>query len=297
MPLLHINGVETHYHLQGRGRTIIFLHPPCMGSRVFTYLRNDLAQDHRVLAFDFRGHGRSASSKDRLSIAMLAEDVIRLMNELDIGQAYLCSYALASMVALQALDAYPDRVRGAALLSGAAELKERRPKLEAKLSQIASAFGAKGLVSFSRSWRHADNAEAFYRMRSEMRAGDPNKWKEYLDACLAFKGTERLPRIEKPVLLLYGENDKRFAPQARELQKGLPEVSTAWIPRADDRLPIHSADASAQIIRGWIAALEEGPRASARMREAEYPSETYGFDPSELNPAEDGADSAYKDYR
>jgi pimeloyl-ACP methyl ester carboxylesterase len=57
VPLIHANGIELHYHLQGKGTPIVFLHPPCIASRVFTYLRNDLSQDHKTLLFDFRGMG------------------------------------------------------------------------------------------------------------------------------------------------------------------------------------------------------------------------------------------------
>jgi Predicted hydrolases or acyltransferases (alpha/beta hydrolase superfamily) len=296
VPLLHMNGVETHYHLQGRGRTVVFLHPPCMGSRVFTYMRNDLARDHRVLTFDFRGHGRSASSGEELTIPVLAEDIRLLMDELDLHQAYLVSYSLASMVALEAMLVYPDRIRGAALLSGMAEVSDRRSRLEAMAKKIAAAFMAKELIALTGSWKHADNAEAFYRLRTETKAGDPEKWKEYLAACLDYRATDRLSRIEKPALLLFGENDRKYAPYARQFRQVLRRASTAWIPGADDRLPIHSADASSQLIRGWIAAIEERPRAAARIKTNEFRYESYGlsYDP---DLALDDQDSTFKDYR
>ncbi|WP_168735481.1 alpha/beta fold hydrolase [Cohnella fermenti] len=298
MPLLHINGVETHYHLQGRGRALVLLHPPCMGSRVFTYLRNDLAQDHRVLAFDFRGHGRSASSRERITIPVLAEDVRLLLDELELSQAYLVSYSSASLVALEAMLAYPDRFRGAAMLSGVSELTDRRRRLEAQAMKLAASFKAKELLALAGGWRHADNAEAFHRLRAETKAGDPDKWKEYLSACLDCRATERLGRIGKPALLLFGENDRKAAPDAKMLQRGLGRASTAWIPGADERLPIHSSGACAQLIRDWIAALEEGPRpVAARIGEDGFRSETYGigFDPDE--PADEEDNSTFKDYR
>lgn len=257
MPLLHVNGIELHYHIQGKGIPIVFLHPPTIGSRVFTYLSNDLSRDHRTLRFDFRGHGRSASSTSPLTFPLMIEDTCRLMDALDIESAYLCAYSMGTMVALEALLTHPERFRGAALMAGMPSASGPGVRFLAKAGLAAASIRAKQLVALAESWAHSDNPQAFRRLRAESASGDPVKWREYIAAGLAYSATDRLPRIREPVLLLYGQKDRAMLPYARKLQEGLPNAASAWIPEAWHTLPTHAADTVGRLIRGWIAFLEE----------------------------------------
>lgn len=271
MPLLHVNGIELHYHVQGKGIPIVFLHPPTMGSRLFTYLRNDLAQDHRTLLFDFRGHGRSASSSASLTFPLMVEDTCRLMDALDIEQAYLCAYSMGTMVALEALLTHPERFRGAALLSGMPAATGLTAKFLAKAGLAAASIRAKQMVALTESLSHADNPQAFRRLRAESVSGDPVKWREYIAAGLAYSATDRLRTIRQPVLLLYGQNDQSMQSYARQFQASLPNSAIAWIPDAGHRLPAYSADIVGKLMRGWISFLEEGraePRGEASFGSA-----------------------------
>jgi len=283
VPLLHVNGFELHYHLQGKGTALIFLHPPTMGSRVFTYMRNDLSRDYRTLLFDFRGHGRSASSSASITIPLLVEDTCRLMDALDIRSAYLCAYSMGTMVALEALLTHPERFLGATLLAGLPEASGKAIRFLARAGMAASALRAKGLVAFSDGWVHADSPETFHRLRAESASGDPVKWKEYIAAGLSYSATDRLRRIRQPVLLLYGQKDRYFAPYSRVLQERLPKVSTAWIPDAWHTLPVHAAGSCSQLIRGWLHA--QG--ASGKETEADEAYRTAAIpDPDEFGYGE-----------
>jgi len=252
VPLIHANGVELHFHMQGKGVPIVFVHPPCMGSRVFTYVRNDLARDHRTVTFDFRGHGRSGSSQAKLTIPLLAEDIVRLLDALDIPKAYLCAYSLGSFAALQALLTYPDRFLGGVLLGGTSEATDWQTRSRLKAGLWAGSAKARGLISFTLNWKHADNAEAYYRLRSETQAGDLAKWREYIAACLGFSATSRLKEIRQPMLLLCGEKDTEFRGYMRVLQEGLENDSSAFVTGVKGALPVFAADTAGELIRGWI---------------------------------------------
>jgi pimeloyl-ACP methyl ester carboxylesterase len=256
MPLIHANGVELHYHLQGKGTPIIFVHPPCIGSRVFTYLRNDLSEDHRTLLFDFRGHGRSASSTTPITIPLLAEDICRLMDVLDISSAYLCGYSLGSMVVLQALLTYPQRFRGGILLGGLAEVNTVKTRAKMNAFLVAGRVRAKRLMSFPIAWANADNHEAYHRLRGETRAGDAAKWMEYMRSGLHYSVKDRLEDIHQPVLLICGERDREYRRYMQELQKGLPNDSSAFIPEVRHILPTFGAGPVSELIRGWVDAQE-----------------------------------------
>jgi len=261
VPLIHANGVELHYHVQGKGVPIVFVHPPCMGSRVFTYVRNDLARDHKTLLFDFRGHGRSGSSGAKLTIPLLAEDIVGLLEALDIAKAYLCAYSLGSFAALEALLTYPERFLGGILLGGTSEATDWPTRARLKAGLWAGAAKARSLISFPLNWKHADNNEAFYRLRGETRAGDLEKWRDYIAACLGYSATSRLKEIRHPMLLLCGEKDTEFKGYMKVLQEGLENDSSAYVSGIKGALPVFGAATAGELIRSWIGGIGQRPEA------------------------------------
>lgn len=254
MPLIHANGVELHYHLQGKGIPIVFLHPPSIASRVFTYIRDDLSQDNKTLLFDFRGHGRSGSSKSPITIPLLAEDVRQLLDMLNISKAYVCGYSLGTMVALQALLTYPDRFMGGILLGGVAEANGWKTRAKLIAGIWAGKLGARDLISLPITWVHADNRETFYRLRGETKAGDIDKWREYMTSGLNYSIAGSLKDIRQPMLLLCGERDIEFKGYMEVLRRGLSNESFAYIPAIKHTLPIYGAGAIGELIRGWVNA-------------------------------------------
>lgn len=277
MPLIHANGAELHYYLQGKGTAIVFVHPPCIGSRVFTYLRNDLAQDHRTLIYDIRGHGRSASSKTRVTIPLLAEDIRQLMDVLEISSAYVCGYSLGTMVALQALLTYPDRFRGGILLGGLAEASGWKTRAKINAFLVAGRLRARRLMSFPIKWANADNYETYKRLRGEERSGDVAKWREYMESGLRYSIKHRLGEIRQPVLLVCGEQDREYKGYMRELQLGLPNDSSAYIPGVRHLLPTFAAGPVAELIRGWVDAQEGRPSEAAEAYIQRDEDEVFGL--------------------
>lgn len=256
MPKAQINGVDLHYHIQGRGTAIVFMHPACIGSRIFTYLRNDLARDFRTLLFDFRGHGRSGTSDARVAFPLLVEDTLRLMDHLKIASAYLCAYSIGSMVALEAMLTRPDRFRGAALLSGMAEIADWKTRAKLKLVGLAGRLKAREMLVLPQLWSNSDNIETYRRMRGETKDGDMAKWREYMESASRYSAVSRLPEIRQPVLLLCGERDGGTKQAALTLQQGLPNASLAFIPGRKHTLPTYGASESGALIRDWLYALE-----------------------------------------
>ncbi|WP_276354067.1 alpha/beta fold hydrolase [Cohnella caldifontis] len=273
MPRTEVNGVQLHYHAQGSGTPIVFLHPACIGSRVFTYLHNDLSRDFRTIRFDFRGHGQSGTAPAKVTIPLLVEDTCRLMDALDVPNAYLISYSVASMVALEALLTHPNRFRGAALMSGMAEAEGWRTRTKLKMGGFAGRVGARDFLVFPQLWSNSDNIYTYRRLRGETLHGDIGKWREYMESAMAYSAVSRLPYIDQPVLLLCGERDAESLRHARTLQQGLRNDSTAFLPGRKHTLPTYGGDEAGALIRGWLYALE------GREPEAEGLSEDQAADP------------------
>src|SRR5262245_24523567 len=98
MPFLNVG--DTKLHIQDDGirkgsAPVLCVHPPCLTSRLFTALQEKLASVPTI-RFDIRGHGYSESGSGKLTLALIAEDMRRLLDAIGVKQAYICSYGAGS---------------------------------------------------------------------------------------------------------------------------------------------------------------------------------------------------------
>jgi pimeloyl-ACP methyl ester carboxylesterase len=95
------------------GTQILLLHGITLSAAVWHYQLRDLAgAGFRVVAMDFRGHGRSVPGRDGLTIDRLAVDVEEVIGALDLTGVVLAGHSLGGMVALRMLARDPDSAAG-----------------------------------------------------------------------------------------------------------------------------------------------------------------------------------------
>jgi pimeloyl-ACP methyl ester carboxylesterase len=75
-----------------------------------------LAARHRALSIDLRGHGESDVPDEDYSLDILADDVVRVCDEVGITRAVFCGHSFA--VALKVVAQRPDLAAGLVLLDG-----------------------------------------------------------------------------------------------------------------------------------------------------------------------------------
>ncbi|MFO8147893.1 MAG: alpha/beta hydrolase [Gillisia sp.] len=103
------NGITIEYSDHGEGEAILLLHG--LGSTKADW--NDqiaaLAEKHRVIAPDFRGHGNSTKpkSKKEYGVGLCAEDMKLLLQELKITQCIIVGFSMGGAVAFEMAVKYP----------------------------------------------------------------------------------------------------------------------------------------------------------------------------------------------
>lgn len=112
------NGVRIHYVDQGAGEPIVLIHPYAanleawIGAGVFP----NLAKDHRVVALDLRGHGKSGKPNDPMAYGQeLGRDVVRLMDHLGIPRVHIVGYSMGATITAKLLVTNPERFLSATL--------------------------------------------------------------------------------------------------------------------------------------------------------------------------------------
>jgi pimeloyl-ACP methyl ester carboxylesterase len=103
----------------GQGSPVVLIHGLSRSLDDWFGVGDSLARDHRVVALDVRGFGRSTRIKDqsRLGIEM-AEDVIRLLDHLGISRAHLVGHSMGASMAAKIAARHPDRVLSVSLVAG-----------------------------------------------------------------------------------------------------------------------------------------------------------------------------------
>ena len=125
------NGVRIRYVDQGSGPPVVLIHG-FSGSLdtgwVETGVLPKLATDYRVIALDYRGHGKSDKPHDPKSYGpQMGQDVVRLLDHLNITRAHIVGHSLGAGITAQLLTTNPDRFL-TATLSGAAGRQDWTPE-------------------------------------------------------------------------------------------------------------------------------------------------------------------------
>ena len=110
------SGVTIFYTVQGSGSTLVLIHGlHSSGTMNWTLpgITAALAQHHRVIVIDCRGHGKSDKpGTDAAYGTAMVEDVVALLTHLDIRKAHIVGYSMGGMIALKTAVLHPERVQG-----------------------------------------------------------------------------------------------------------------------------------------------------------------------------------------
>src|SRR6187431_1194211 len=121
MPSFHNGAVEIAYLDEGEGDPIVLVHGFASSKNVnwvYPTWVSDLKKDgRRVIALDNRGHGDSSKLYDstQYEIAIMANDVIALLDHLGIERADIMGYSLGSRMTAVLAQRQPQRLRSAIL--------------------------------------------------------------------------------------------------------------------------------------------------------------------------------------
>lgn len=254
-----LSSVRLHYAEAGQGPLVILLH----GFPEFWYTwRHQIpalaAAGHRVVAPDMRGYGLSGKPKGTRSYRMerLTADVEELIRHLGAERADLVGHDWGGAVAWSFAIRYPERLRSLVILNVPhpqrfiAALRSPRQLLMSWyvfffqlpwLPEATMRAGAFALVR--RMYRAEPSRPGAYaaddierHIEAMARPGALTAMVNYYRAALAESVVQRQvawPRIEAPVLVLWGDRDRYLGSELAEPRRDLvPDVHVEHFPGA-----------------------------------------------------------------
>ena len=192
--------------------TVVLSHALGCDLTMWDELANALAQDCRVIAYDHRGHGASASPLGPYSMEDLAEDAARLLGELDTGPVLWVGISMGGMVGQELALRHPALVAGLVIANSTSHYPDSAQEMwRARIAKVEDG----GLAAIADAVMERYFHEAFRkeqpatvaRFRRRVVATNAGG---YLACCAAIKDVDtsaRLGRIGVPTLVVAGELD------------------------------------------------------------------------------------------
>ncbi|MBB4858632.1 3-oxoadipate enol-lactonase [Novosphingobium chloroacetimidivorans] len=232
---------------------LVLAHPIGFDHRFWEDAAAHLQKRFRLILPDARGHGTSSRGAGETSVEQLAADLLSILDGLDLPQAAFAGCSMGSATAMRLGAAAPERVTWLGLANAPAKIPLPRERFDAGIA--ASRSGgypelARGMLS---RWIAADIQESrpewMEHTWAAMASTDGNG---FADAFAALRDSDRtldLTCLTAPALVITGEHDEAFAPQAATaMAESLADAQLAVIKGAGHLAPIEQPAAFAQVL-------------------------------------------------
>jgi pimeloyl-ACP methyl ester carboxylesterase len=260
--LLATGDIDTAWFEVGHGTPVVLVHGLGDDHRAWRRVIPPLTLGHRVILYDFRGHGESSLGDADGSLRQLSGDLIALLSRLDIDRAVLAGFSLGGTIAMRtAIDA-PERVAALALVATSSRVNTAaRAWYEERATMVAD-HAPELRETLDR------DTEDVYRQRPEEIAdgllirrqatADP---RGYANACRAMGSLKEHPlddqlnAIASPTVVLAGEADQHCPPRAAEIiAAGIAGSRMEVLSDTGHPLPVERPDEVAAAIAGIASA-------------------------------------------
>ena len=118
-----------HYVQWGtQGSPIIFIHGLTANAFCFQAFADELADNHRVFAYDLRGRGDSDKPESGYSIPFHANDLAELLDELKLDRPIVAGHSLGALIGLYFAVHYPEKLSKLILIDAGAPFEWKTPE-------------------------------------------------------------------------------------------------------------------------------------------------------------------------
>lgn len=251
------DGSPLYYEVRGEGpRTLIFVYGIACLMNHWHYQVDHFAKDYTVITYDLRGHHKSAPVRDlsNLNIESLGKDLLCLVEHLGVKKVTGLGHSFGAPVLLEAQRLNPNAFDSYVFVNGFQKNPIKNmfglDVIEPFFNFVKTQF-EKNPTLWNSLWRAmVDNPIAMHV--AALAGGFNIKLTEFkdiqiyakgvaqldleifiplFDALMAFDGSEILPTIEQPTLVVAGENDN-ITPKSFqfEFKEKIPHAGYVEVP-------------------------------------------------------------------
>jgi lipase len=269
--LFHLDEAASHYVTAGDARfhilewagespPMVLLHPNRTNARVWDFFVSHCSTHHRVLAPELRGHGRSSWDATKWSIDSHLTDMVRVLEELDLGPSLLVGAATGGNLALLVASEFPHLASAIVVVDPGLSLDRA---LSASVQrQIAEEFeydslqNARNRLPFSERW--TDQMKDHFTFHSfALTETGRYRWRYSTDAARRTEASLEDPiwdriDVECPTLIVRGAESPAFTPdRLRQLVQVVHHAEFVEIEGAGHRVPQDAPEQLATVVMSF----------------------------------------------
>jgi pimeloyl-ACP methyl ester carboxylesterase len=257
MPFLERpDGCRLYHELHGDPSAPLLVLLEGMGGDIPGWRRNipHLASRYRVVAYDFRGNGRSDKPDQHMTMATFVDDTVALLDELGFTDAHLYGQSFGGMVAQEIALTHPERVRSLILAAThAGPSHQVKPSRE---SHVPKAKPYLALYSERFATEHRDHIAEDILVGSQ-NPQPPHAGRRQWEAIQGWSSFERLPEIRQPTLVLHGTDDRLIpATNAELLAERIPGAELVLLDGAGHIYHSEQPELADQVVLDFLDRVE-----------------------------------------
>ena len=258
MPLIRAGDATLHAELEGPTHAPVVAFSNSLGTTAAMWdgLVPHLRGRYRVLRYDTRGHGRSATLARPATVQDLAADLVGLLDALEIERAHVVGLSLGGMTGQALAVAAPDRVSSLTLMATAAFMPSA-----ASWNERAALVRAEGTAAIADATMGRWFTQGFLArepgrvaaIRGPFEASDREGYALCCEAIGRMDLRPEIARITAPTLVVAGREDPATpVAMAEEIAGLIPDAELVVLPRAAHLLATERPDAAAAHLLAFL---------------------------------------------
>jgi pimeloyl-ACP methyl ester carboxylesterase len=261
VPFAENQGARIYWDEQGQGAPVLLIMGLGWTSAMWHRTRPILV-DHRTVALDNRGVGRSDVPPGPYSIALMASDAAAVLDAVGIERAHIFGVSMGGMIAEEFALQYSERVDSLILGCTAAG----GPHAVPADSEVLQALFRRGLSpdEFAESMNPFIYHSSTPRERIEEDMALRRQWyptdsgfKAQLAGIMGWEAYSRLPQIAARTLVVHGDSDRLIPPANGDLiAKRIPGAKFVLIPNAGHIFSTDQPAATHREVLGFLSSFE-----------------------------------------
>lgn len=208
-----------------------------------------LSRRRRCIGYDHRGSGATTSDPASISVDRMVRDLIAVMDHLEVQQVTLAAESMGGLIALSAIEKYPQRFNGLVLVSS---IYEVTPEATAHLVAGSRTNYARTVAEFVEACVPEPESEHLKEWGREiLLRADPEA------AARLFEGSYGvvvdLAKVQVPTLVIHGSADAIASPDnARHLASEITDSELHILEGAGHVPTVTSPRQIADLIGDWM---------------------------------------------
>jgi pimeloyl-ACP methyl ester carboxylesterase len=261
LPVAQVGSYEIHYVEEGSGFPVVLIHGLAGDHTAWAAPMQSWSRDHRVLAFDNRGAGKSTQVDEPISTVDMARDTLALMDQVGIERAHVVGRSMGGAIAQHMALMQPERVHTLVVLASFAKLDPVGVRVLTNMRQVLewrddwADHARHSVANFVSPAFFNENPETIAQIEGLI-GGEtrlPACYVRQNHACLEHDTLDRLAEITCPTLILAGGRDPICSlTSTRWMEDGFPNAEAVIFEESSHFFLIEQPERFMDVMGDWL---------------------------------------------